>query len=231
MAFSYMQRTVADFFAAIDGINQSLANCSVSVEEHRSRVLKALDDFRKDVSDVSQTYLTANKDRNSGVHNALVETIAQLKTVLENWDESIRRSVSAQEFMHKNEKYLVAMVFGQVKTGKSSLGNFIGGQAFKSAAFDNEYKKRQHPEFIVEKSGRNGNIINDSNNETWFTEGVVDTTGAGDSFYAGVCAGLTYGKSLKEACEIGTKLAASVIQSIENVCPRFLPSEFNLKNK
>lgn len=60
---------------------------------------------------------------------------------------------------------------------------------------------------------------------------VVDTTGAGDSFYAGVCAGLTYGKTLKEACEIGTKLAASVIQSIENVCPRFLPSEFNLKNK
>lgn len=60
---------------------------------------------------------------------------------------------------------------------------------------------------------------------------VVDTTGAGDSFYAGVCTGLTYGKTLKEACEIGTKLAASVIQSIENVCPRFLPSEFNLKNK
>ena len=57
---------------------------------------------------------------------------------------------------------------------------------------------------------------------------VVDTTGAGDSFFAGVCTGLTYGKTLKEACEIGTKLAASVVQSVENVCPRFLPSEFKI---
>lgn len=66
-----------------------------------------------------------------------------------------------------------------------------------------------------------------------FEVAVIDTTGAGDSFFAGVCAGLTYGKTLKQACEIGTKLAASVIQSVENVCPRFLPSEFklNINNK
>lgn len=57
---------------------------------------------------------------------------------------------------------------------------------------------------------------------------VKDTTGAGDAFFAGVCIGLTYGKSLDFACEIGSKLAASVICNLENVCPRFLPSEFNL---
>jgi pseudouridine kinase len=57
---------------------------------------------------------------------------------------------------------------------------------------------------------------------------VKDTTGAGDSFLAGVAIGLTYGKTLPEACEIGTRLAASVICTSENVCPRFLPSEFGL---
>ena len=57
---------------------------------------------------------------------------------------------------------------------------------------------------------------------------VVDTTGAGDSFFAGVAIGLTYGKSLKESCEIGTRLASSVIATKENVCPRFLPKEFGL---
>lgn len=58
---------------------------------------------------------------------------------------------------------------------------------------------------------------------------VKDTTGAGDSFFAGVTIGLTYGKGLAEACEIGTRLAASVIATSENVCPRFLPSEFGLE--
>jgi pseudouridine kinase len=57
---------------------------------------------------------------------------------------------------------------------------------------------------------------------------VIDTTGAGDSFLAGVAIGLTYGKTLAQACEIGTRLAASVICTSENVCPRFLPSEFGL---
>ena len=54
---------------------------------------------------------------------------------------------------------------------------------------------------------------------------VKDTTGAGDAFCAGVSAGLTYGKTLPEAIEIGSHLAASVITSNENVCPRFLPRE------
>ena len=58
---------------------------------------------------------------------------------------------------------------------------------------------------------------------------VKDTTGAGDAFFAGVTIGLTYGKSILESCEIGTRLSASVICTLENVCPRFLPSEFGLE--
>ncbi|MBE5799764.1 MAG: carbohydrate kinase family protein [Clostridiales bacterium] len=57
---------------------------------------------------------------------------------------------------------------------------------------------------------------------------VKDTTGAGDAFCAGVSIGLTYGKSLPEAIDIGAQLAASVITSSENVCPRFLPRELGL---
>lgn len=60
---------------------------------------------------------------------------------------------------------------------------------------------------------------------------VIDTTGAGDSFFAGVTIGLTYGKTLLESCEIGSTLAASVICTTDNVCPRFLPSEFGLDIK
>ena len=57
---------------------------------------------------------------------------------------------------------------------------------------------------------------------------TVDTTGAGDAFFSGTVIGLTYGKNIAEACEIGTRLAASVICTSENVCPRFLPEEFGL---
>ena len=48
---------------------------------------------------------------------------------------------------------------------------------------------------------------------------LVDSTGAGDAFCAGAAAALTAGKSMAEACEAGSRLAASVITSTENVCP------------
>ncbi len=57
---------------------------------------------------------------------------------------------------------------------------------------------------------------------------VKDTTGAGDAFCAGVAIGLTYGKNMHEACQIGAHLAASVIVTSESVCPRFLPGELGL---
>lgn len=60
---------------------------------------------------------------------------------------------------------------------------------------------------------------------------VKDTAGAGDAFCAGAAIGLTYGKDMAQACEIGAHLAASVIMTSENVCPRFLPAELGLDVK
>ena len=89
----------------------------------------------------------------------------------------------------------------------------------------------QIPGMIVTMGGE-GAVYADINGEKGYCPArrveVKDTTGAGDSFCAGVSIGLTYGKSLGEACEIGAMLAASVIVTAENVCPRFLPRELGL---
>lgn len=58
---------------------------------------------------------------------------------------------------------------------------------------------------------------------------VKDTTGAGDAFCAGAMSGLTYGKKLSEAVQIGTVLSSTVITTLDNVCPRFRPEEFGLR--
>ena len=50
-----------------------------------------------------------------------------------------------------------------------------------------------------------------------------------DAFFSGVAMGLTYGKSLRYSCEIGARLASSVITVLENTCPRFLPEELGLE--
>ena len=86
---------------------------------------------------------------------------------------------------------------------------------------------------IVVTLGERGAVYADKNGESGVCPAlrvdVVDTTGAGDAFFAGVAIGLTYGKTAGEACVIGTRLAASVISSRENVCPRFRPEEFGIQ--
>ena len=89
----------------------------------------------------------------------------------------------------------------------------------------------QIPSMIVTMGG-DGAVYADMHGDKGFCPArkvdVKDTTGAGDSFCAGVAIGLTYGKTLAEACEIGAHLAASVIVTTDNVCPRFLPRELGI---
>ena len=89
----------------------------------------------------------------------------------------------------------------------------------------------QIPSMIVTMGG-DGAVYADMHGDKGFCPArkvdVKDTTGAGDSFCAGVAIGLTYGKTLGEACEIGAHLAASVIVTTDNVCPRFLPRELGI---
>ena len=83
--------------------------------------------------------------------------------------------------------------------------------------------------------GEWGAVYADENGESGYVPAwkvdVIDTTGAGDAFFAGVTIGLTYGKSMEEACAIGNRLAASVITTKESVCPRFQPAEFGIEIK
>ncbi len=86
---------------------------------------------------------------------------------------------------------------------------------------------------MVVTMGGDGAVYADSDGNYGFVPSrkvdVVDTTGAGDAFFAGVCIGLSYDKTMEEACQIGTRLASTVITTSENICPRFMPEEFGIK--
>ncbi|MBQ2659164.1 MAG: carbohydrate kinase family protein [Erysipelotrichaceae bacterium] len=85
---------------------------------------------------------------------------------------------------------------------------------------------------MVVTLGENGAVYAGQDGERGFCAtqktDVIDTTGAGDAFFAGIAVGLTYGKDLKESCNIGTRLASAVLATKESVSPRFQPAEFGL---
>lgn len=88
-------------------------------------------------------------------------------------------------------------------------------------------------ERMVVTLGANGAVFAARNGEAGHCKArkvdVKDTTGAGDAFFAGMTIGLSYGKTMQQSCEIGTRLAAGVVATTESVSPSFRPAEFELE--
>ncbi|MCD8378779.1 MAG: carbohydrate kinase family protein [Lachnospiraceae bacterium] len=98
-------------------------------------------------------------------------------------------------------------------------------------ALAEQVKNAQIQSMVVTMGSKGSVYVDQQGNKGFFPAmkvQVKDTTGAGDAFCSGLVIGLTYHKTLQEAVEIGTRLAASVIVSSENVCPRFLPRELGI---
>ena len=99
------------------------------------------------------------------------------------------------------------------------------------AVLHRQVQKWKIPAMVV-TMGEKGAVYAELHGEEGFCPAIAvpvrDTTGAGDAFCAGVAAGLSCGKSLRQAVNIGTFLASTVIPSRENVCPRLSPEELGL---
>ncbi len=174
----YIAKTTEKFFSKIDTIKEQLGNFSLTIDEKRDCVFSLLQQFEKDMIQVyPQT--TKNGNENNAIDAALQDALQQIQNTIDSWNHQITVKAKGMNFMSKHEKYLVIMVFGAVKSGKSSLGNLFAGKAFRQASFDNAYKTHDKPVFETEEKGRDTGAIvpPDEKGETEFAEGYIDTTG------------------------------------------------------
>lgn len=164
------------------------------------------------------------------------EIIKKVFTLAEKYDKPVYAVVSNMSIAVERRDFFRSthcFVCNQQEAGILFSEDYDGRtpeelQALLSARI----RSAQIPRMVV-TMGAQGAVYASADGETGWCPAkkvnVKDTTGAGDAFFAGVTIGLTYGKTMAEACEIGTRLAASVICTSENVCPRFLPSEFGIE--
>ena len=172
---SYIVSGIEEFFSKLDKMQKELAVFSQNLDNRSGRIPVLLKNFE---TAVFQNLGGENAGGNA-VEKAAQKSLANLREVVASWGEKIEAERKGREFIRKNEKYLVVMVFGAVKAGKSSLGNFFAGKKFLAAPFDNPYKHIDKPVFETEEKGRDtGDVEKDSSGNTWFSEGVTDTTGA-----------------------------------------------------
>ena len=138
-------------------------------------------------------------------------------------------AVERRDFLQQTECF----VCNQQEAGILFSDDYSQCNAQQMEQILTEKVRRANIKSMIVTMGADGAVYADRDGGSGFCPArkvnVKDTTGAGDAFCAGAAVGLTYGKSMAEACEIGAHLAASVIMTSENVCPRFLPGELGLE--
>lgn len=166
--------------------------------------------------------------------------------------DTVRRVFEYAEKYHKKVMGVVSNIYLAVKRRDylQKCECFVCNQQEAGVFFSEEYENKSPEEMLeilpdrvnsanlksmVITMGDKGAVFADNKGNKGYVPPmkveVKDTTGCGDAFFSGVAIGLTYGKTLEESCQIGTRLAASVITTMDNVCPRFLPSEFGIEIK
>lgn len=175
MAGNYLAKTAEEFLAALDQAGEKLQVFSQELSAKNEAVYSALARFEEANAEYRGTMGT--REKSTAVDEALQKVIQGLQGAVHKWRVGIEASKKGQEFMHDHEKYLVVMIFGAVKSGKSTLGNFFAGREWLEAPFENVYKHRPPTEFATQEKGRNTGDIEKVDGRYWFSEGVTDTTG------------------------------------------------------
>ncbi len=218
-----------------DGLGTWLA-----IFDHKGDVVGSISK-RPDLSEIYNILLEHGDEIISGASSVIVEIdmepeiLKEVFSLAEKYGKEIYAVVSNMSIAMERRDLLkrtACVVCNEQEAEILFSDNYDGMDTEKLAMTLRDKVRQAQIRRIIVTLGERGSVFAEQNGSFGFCPPqetlVVDTTGAGDAFFAGAAIGLTYGKSLEEACVIGTRLASSVIATKENVCPRFLPEEFGL---
>ena len=218
-----------------DGLGTWLA-----IFDHKGDVVGSISK-RPDLSEIYNILLEHGDEIISGASSVIVEIdmepeiLKEVFSLAEKYGKEIYAVVSNMSIAMERRDLLkrtACVVCNEQEAEILFSDNYDGMDTEKLAMTLRDKVRQAQIRRIIVTLGERGSVFAEQNGSFGFCPPqetlVVDTTGAGDAFFAGAAGGLTYGKSLEEACVIGTRLASSVIATKENVCPRFLPEEFGL---
>ena len=173
----YIVSKTDGFISALDRAGQELAAFEQTLNQMDGDIAKRIQKFSEDCSALSAKFKKSGKM--TAVDEALNVALSEIASSVASWEKAFEQNRSGKKFMVEHQKYLATMVFGAVKAGKSTLGNFLAGRELLKAPFDNRYKHLPVTEFSSQEQARKtgGMTEKDSEGRRWFCEGVTDTTG------------------------------------------------------
>lgn len=126
-----IESTFQQFFDSIATSNKILQNNFLVLEDRKTKLLQLLE---------NNTITYDAPEGESIYHLACQKALEEMKAQSELWKESLQKQIEKTEFVNKHEKSILTVVFADVKSGKSTLGNFVSTHYLKDTPYENLYQ-------------------------------------------------------------------------------------------
>lgn len=161
-------------------IHGKISNVKENIESE-IKILK--DDLDKSINEISLESVD-----NKEIRNVLESSIKNTNLIIKQCLDEIEGAQKGMTFIKKFEEHFIVSVFGKVKSGKSSLGNFIMGNDIKKLGLKSNYDKFENIKVTVydrgnQKQQTNLNILEEELSE--FGVKSTEATSTIQWFYLG----------------------------------------------
>jgi tRNA U34 5-carboxymethylaminomethyl modifying GTPase MnmE/TrmE len=126
MALSKMQKVLKPFYDSLEQIWRSNEN----IEQRRGLLKQETTQFNSKVQGISLD--TTLKSKNPELFQLLENTVNSIKVSSENWVKNFDQMMEKEKFREDLKNYFIVIIFGKVKAGKSTLGNFVAKNRLKT---------------------------------------------------------------------------------------------------
>lgn len=149
----------------------------------QNQIQKKEDQLKKDISALTHAVRsTASIHKSEATKDALARYFTDTEQVLKAWGNKVASYDAGLSFREKFGDSLLVFVYGKVKAGKSSLGNYVatGVTQLSAEQLKALEKIQQQPEFFLHEN--NTNFSQEISLEQGFAVGDVETTSSIQGF-------------------------------------------------
>ena len=137
------------FVSTMHALASTFREAQHTVDRERQRVFDELDDIMKSV--VSAASSDAPEPKATDLASAVKESEETIAAAVSQWREAIDRFELNAKFREDFDDSLLVLVYGLVKSGKSSLGNFVahGRVDPESSVIESPHDDGRAPDYFV----------------------------------------------------------------------------------
>ncbi len=145
-----IEKTINNFYKSIDKANKCLLNSKTLIEEKQEVIQSTIDMLKAQVV----IKKIDPEEHSSMIKQMCFKQINEYKKTVEQWTKKVNKYVQGKKFVNQFEESVLLIVFGDVKAGKSALGNFVSGYYLEETEFE---KLNTRPQLYVYDYGKKNN--------------------------------------------------------------------------